>query len=78
MATPRMGLRGEKHSRLFSDCRNRYRKLGHLNCESADGFSAMKRSSWSLSLKTALSPPPAPVTRGGSPSEDDAPPPPNR
>ncbi|KAK1403275.1 hypothetical protein POM88_002880 [Heracleum sosnowskyi] len=69
--------RDQQNSRWVSDCRIGYRKLGHLNCENADGFTNMKRSSWSQSLKTALSPPPAPVKRVTSRLGNAAPPPPN-
>ncbi|WOH16571.1 hypothetical protein DCAR_0936127 [Daucus carota subsp. sativus] len=69
---------GDKQNRWFLSCGNGYRKLGHLNCGNAGESTNMRKTPWSESLKTALSPPPAPVMRGGSPSEDIAPPPPNK
>ncbi|KAK1403276.1 hypothetical protein POM88_002881 [Heracleum sosnowskyi] len=77
ISTSSLPQSNKQNSRWISGCGNRYRKLGHVNCENADGFRNMERASWSQSLKTALSPPPAPVTEGASPSEDYAPPPPN-
>ncbi|KAK1403279.1 hypothetical protein POM88_002884 [Heracleum sosnowskyi] len=77
ISTSSLSQSTKQHSRWFSDCGNRYRKLGHLNCEDANGLANLDRASWSQSLKEALSPPPAPVTKGAAPSEDDAPPPPN-
>ncbi|WOH16570.1 hypothetical protein DCAR_0936126 [Daucus carota subsp. sativus] len=55
-------IAGEKHnSRWFSDCRIGHRKLGLLNCETGGASANMDRAFWSESLKTSLSPPPAPV-----------------
>ncbi|KAL8157050.1 hypothetical protein AgCh_001953 [Apium graveolens] len=55
----------EKHnSRWFMDCRGGHRKLGIMDCESGPvGSANMNRAFWSQSLKSALSPPPAPVKK---------------
>lgn len=69
---------GEKQNlRWFSNCRINYRKLGDLNCKNAGGLTNMKKTPWSQSLKSALSPPPAPVKGVVSGFRYEAPPPPN-
>ena len=54
---------GEKQNlRWFSDCLSGHRKLGLVDC--GGGSANMNRANyWSESLKSSLSPPPAPVKR---------------
>lgn len=53
-----------RDSRLFSDCRSRYRKLDFTTCENAGGLTNTERyAAWSQSLKTAKKSPPPPIQK---------------
>ncbi|WOH16575.1 hypothetical protein DCAR_0936131 [Daucus carota subsp. sativus] len=54
--------REKQNLRWFSDCLSGHRKLGLVDC--GGGSANMNRANyWSESLKSSLSPPPAPVKR---------------